>query len=207
MLEVYGQANTRSLRVTWMLEELQQKYQYTPVALTKGEGRTPEYLGVNPGGKVPTLKDDDLVLTESGAILSYLADKFSEKALIPQVGSAERGKFNQWSYFAICELEQPMWTIAKHRFAIPPKYRVADINPTAVWEFQVALKVLSKGLADQKYILGDEFSAADILIAHSLNWAVAFQQPIEQENLQAYMARLNQRPALAAAIAREKQVG
>jgi glutathione S-transferase len=203
MLVVYGQRNSRSNRLTWMLEELGEAYDYRHVAISKGEGRQASHLGINPGGKVPVLKDGDLTLTESAAILTYLAEKFPDKELIPAQGTNDRGLFHQWSYFAVCELEQPLWTMAKHRFAIPEKHRVPAVLQTAQWEFDVALKLLSQGLGENKYILGEKFSAADILIGHTLNWASVFGMRFEQENINAYRKRLNARPALAKAVAVE----
>ncbi|MEH6548922.1 MAG: glutathione S-transferase family protein [Pseudomonadales bacterium] len=199
MIKIYGYPNTRSDRVNWVLEELEQEYEYHLVDLTKGDSRSPEYHAINPAGKIPAMLDDDLILTESAAIISYLADKFPEAGLIPAVGSKARGLYNQWSYFALCELEQPLWTISKHKFAIPAEHRVTGVINTAVWEFQRALELLSKGLADRDYILDDGFSGADILLGHTLIWGIAFKQEISQDNLKAYVERLQQRPARARA--------
>lgn len=205
MITLYGFANSRSLRVAWMLEELGVDYHYEPVDLRKGEGQAPEYQAINPAGKVPTLKDDDFVLTESGAIVSYLGDKFGNRELVPEPGTPLRGKYEQWCHFSMSELEQPLWTIGKHKFALPAEYRVPEIFPTASWEFQKALALLSQGLGDEPFILGEEFSAADIMLSHTLLWATAFKQPLEAENLQRYLERTQARPALQRAREREQQ--
>ncbi|PCI45760.1 MAG: glutathione S-transferase [Moraxellaceae bacterium] len=205
MIKVYGYPNTRATRITWTLEELQEGYEFKLVDFAKGDSKSKEFLAVNPAGKVPVLQDGDLTLTESGAIVTYLADKFADQKLIPSPGSPERAKFEQWSYFALCELEQPLWTLGKHRFALPKEQRVSEIFPTASWEFQQALTLLSSGLGTKNYILGSEFSAADILLGHTLIWGLAFDQTVKQENLIAYHQRLSERPALANAKAREAQ--
>lgn len=205
MIKVYGYPNTRATRITWVLEELQEDYDYKLVNFAKGDQKSEEFLAANPAGKVPALQDGNLTLTESGAIVTYLADKFANKKLIPTPGSPERATFEQWSYFALCELEQPLWTLGKHRFALPKEQRVAGIFPTATWEFQQALTLLSSGLGTKNYILGNEFSAVDILLGHTLIWGLAFDQAVKQENLIAYHQRLSERPALASARAREAQ--
>jgi glutathione S-transferase len=203
-LTVYGFPNTRTLRVTWMLEELGLDYDYQLVDMAKGESKSPAYLEMNPGGKVPALKADGAVITESLAIVNLVGSLKPEAGLIPDTSPLRRAVYDQWCSFAISELEQPLWTIGKNKFALPKEQRCEQIFDTASWEFQHALEVLSVGLGVQDYILGEQFSAADILLAHTLFWGMAFKQPIEQENLKAYLGRTGVRPALAAARAREQ---
>ncbi|MCC8998199.1 MAG: glutathione S-transferase family protein [Candidatus Contendobacter sp.] len=204
MLTIYGCSNTRSSRVLWALEEAGAEYEYIEVDLRTGAGRQPEYLALNAGGKVPTLMDGEFILTESAAICSYVGDRFLSARLTPPVGSQERAHYDQWCYFTLSELEQPLWTLAKHTFALPERLRVPAVLDTARWEFGVAAKVLAAGLGQREFIVGDGFTAADILIAHTLGWALAFKLPLEHENLTAYAARLLARPARARAKAREQ---
>lgn len=203
MMKVYGYPNSRSTRITWMLEELEQDYEFCLVDFAKGEPQSPEYLAINPAGKVPAFQEDELLLLESAAIVAYLGDKTPDSKLVPSAGTVERARYDQWSYFAMCELEQPLWTIGKNKFALPEAQRCAEIFPTAQWEFQKALKLFSKGLGDKPYILGENFSGADVLLGQTLLWGTAFKQPIEQENLKAYQERVTSRPALARAKSRE----
>lgn len=205
MIKVYGYPKTRALRVTWVLEELELDYEYKLINFAKGESQSPEFLALNPAGKVPAIDVDGQVLFESGAIVTFLADKYASGKLIPEAGSRARAVHDQWSFFALTELEQPLWTMGKHKFAIPKEYRVSEILTTAEWEYQRALNLLSKGLGDQRYILGDSFSAADILIAHTLRWGLNFNQSINQENLQAYLDRVESRSARSHADQRETQ--
>lgn len=204
MIQVYGLQRSRSLRITWLLEELQLDYQYHPVDFAKGENRSPEFLALNPSGKVPVIDDNGLVLTESAAIVSHLADKYGDRAMIPAPGTDARGLYEQWNRFAVCELEQPLWTIGKHKFALPRERRVAEVIPTAQWEFQQALQLLSDGLGEREFLLEQGFSALEPLVGQVLFWGQAFKQPIEQSNLQDYIQRLQQRPALQRAIEREQ---
>ena len=204
MLQVYGCPNTRSTRVVWALEEVGAVYDYHKVDLLVGAGRKPEYLALNPGGKVPTLVDGDLTLTESAAICTYIGDSFPASGVTPSVGSPERAQYNQWCFFVMSELEQPLWTITKHRFALPEKRRVPAIIETAQWEWGLAAKILATGLGEREFIVGEQFTAADILAAQTLAWARAFKMPLGHAPLDAYADRLLARPALARALAREQ---
>ena len=159
---------------------------------------------LNPGGKVPTLVEDDFVLTESGAIVAYLADKRPDVGLMPAAGTPERAKCWQWMLFALTELEQPLWTISKHTFALPEKLRVPAIIPTAKKEFLRAAGVLATGLGDREWLGGDAFTGADLMVGHTLAWARAFSVPWEQPTIDAYAERVLSRPALARASAREQ---
>ncbi len=101
------------------------------------------------------------------------------------------------------ELEQPLWTIGKHKFALPKEQRVKDVIPSAQWEYQQALTLFSEGLGNSPYILGESFSAVDILLLQTLQWGLAFQQDLTQDNLVAYFARGTARPAYQRAIEAE----
>lgn len=203
MLTIYGISNSRSLRITWLAEELGLDYDFHSIDMAAGEHRNDAYLKIHPGGKIPAIIDDGLVLTESGAIINYLAERHAPNVLIPTVATAERAYFDRWSFFAISELEQPLWTIGKHKFALPKDQRVKAVIPTAEWEYQKALAILSEGLGTKSYILGEQFSAVDILLLHTLRWGLAFGQDLLQDNLQAYFQRGKSRPAYEKAIARE----
>jgi len=200
MITVYGYPHSRSDRIVWLLEELEQAYEFKLIDFTKAELKSPAVLKINPAGKVPALQEGDLVMTESGAMVTYIADKFSEAGLIPKAGTTERAIHDQWSYFALTELEQPLWTQGKHKFALPKEYRVNEIFPTTVWEFSKALALFSAGLGDNEFILGSKFQVADILLAHTLDWAMAFKNDLEYDNLKDYATRLTARPAFARAI-------
>ena len=147
-MKLYGCPNSRSLRAAWALEEAAAEYEYVHVDLFKGAARTPEFLALNPAGKVPVLVDGELTLTESGAIIDYIGEKFPASGLAPR-NAAARANCLRWMFFAQTELEQPLWTIAKHRFALPKDKRIAGIEATARWEFALAAKLLDGALADR----------------------------------------------------------
>ena len=106
-------------------------------------------------------------------------------------------------FFATTELEQPLWTIVKHRFALPKDRRVGGIENTAQWEFAVAAKVLDKAVGEREFICGNAFTGADILLAHTLAWARSAKITLESPRLTAYMENLLTRPALVRARRRE----
>jgi len=203
MLELYGMPRSRATRITWALEELGAEYHYHPIDLGKGEGQQPEFLKLNPSGKVPVLVDGELVLSESAAICTYLGDKFPECELVPRSGTPERAKYDQWSYFALTELEQPLWTAGKHRFVYPKEKRIPAMLDLVPWEFDRAARVLAQGLEGREYLVGDAFTMVDILTAHTLVWARAFKIPHGLASLDDYEQRICSRTAYDRAKARE----
>ena len=113
------------------------------------------------------LVDGGLTLTESAAIVNYVSDRFPASNLVPHAAAA-RADCLRWMFFATTELQQPLWTIAKHRFALPKARRVGGIENTAQWEFAVAAKVLDKAVGEREFICGNTFTGADILLARAL---------------------------------------
>jgi glutathione S-transferase len=201
-MKLYGCANTRSLRAAWALEEAGAEYEYSRIDLFKGEHRSPEFRALNPAGKVPALVDGDLTLTESGAIVACIGDRYPASGLMPAAAAA-RADCLRWMFFAATELEQPLWTIARHRFVLPPERRVAGIEETARWEFANAATLLEQALREREFILGAGFSGADILLAHTLAWARSAKIALESAALNVYVDRLYARPALVRARTRE----
>lgn len=206
-MEVYGFPNTRSLRVLWTLEEIGADYGLVSVDLFKGEAQHAAFLRLNPAGKIPVLVDGDFVLCESGAICTYLGDKHPATGLTPEPRTEQRAIYDQMCFFALTELEQPLWTLAKHRFVLPPQLRVPGVSDAANWEFARAVDALAVHIADQDFILGGQFSVADILVAHTLSWARSNDIPIESELVNRYADRVLERPALTRALQKEHLFG
>ncbi|MCM2680066.1 glutathione S-transferase family protein [Echinimonas agarilytica] len=200
MITLYGSPRSRSLRVSWCLEELGLEWVYKRVDLSKGEHRSEGYLAMNPNGKVPMLTDDDLVLSESFAICMYLAETYGNGKLLP-TSVADKGRHHQWLSLITCELEQPLWTMGKHKFALPEPQRVEPMLEVAEWEFEKICNELEPRMPDTDSLF-DEFTVADILLTQTLNWAVKFGQPLPPK-LAAYRKRNSQRPALSLALDKE----
>lgn len=202
MITLYSFPQSRSLRVAWTLEELGLEYQCQHVALDKGEGHTAEHLARHPDGKVPVIEDGDVHLFESAPICRYLAETYGDGSLLPN-NPAARAQVDQWLSFIVTEIEQPLWSQAKHKFALPEDKRVAAILPVCAWEFQRALSALERRYKGQEYLVGNSFTLADLFLTHTLSWAVGMKHRLP-EPLLAYRERHSQRPAMAKAVAREK---
>ena len=206
MMKLYGTPNTRSTRVAWALEEAGAEYEFILVQLAKGEHKQPAFLSVNPAGKVPTLVDGDLVLSESAAICTYIGDKFPQSGLVPPVTDlANRALYLQWCFFAMTELEPPLWAMARHTRLYPKERQVPAIVETCKWEFERAAAVLTQHLQGREYAVGIGFTAADIILTRILNWARG-QEMALNETLGNYTDRMLARPAVARANAKEAAV-
>jgi len=203
MITLYGVPRSRSLRVSWTLEELGLEWDYQFINFSKGDSRHPDFLAVNPCGKVPALIDNGNVITESAAIAVFLAEKYGKGRLLPKAGSDASALHHQWISFITNELEQPLWTIGKHKFAIPEELRLEAMFTVAKWEFDKAAAIAEQWLPDTPFLLGAEISVADILLAHTLSWATRFEQDIPPK-LAHYRDRMTQRSAMATALAKEE---
>ncbi|MGQ8364846.1 glutathione S-transferase family protein [Glaciecola sp. 1036] len=204
MLTIYSHPGSRGFRCVWAAEELELPYEFKLVNLYKGEHKAPEYKAITPTGKVPCISVDGVTIAESGAILSFLGDKSGK--LIPVAGSALRAKFEEMMYFVMTELEQPLWLIGKHSFALPEDKRIEQNKALGAWEFQRALKVFSKMLGENDYAISDVFSLADVAAGHTLAWAKAFELEIAPDNVKAYLERVTSREAYKKARQVEKDV-
>ncbi len=202
-MKLYGSRNSRSLRCAWALEEAGATYDYQRVWMMKGEGQSAAFKTVNPAGKIPVLTDGDLTLTESSAIVMYVAEKFPAAQLMP-IDGVTRAEVFRWIFYVVTEIEPHLWAIAQHRFALPEDKRVAAVEPTLVWQLQRALRPIEKTLAAHPFIAGDAFSVADILTTHCLTWALSAKLEGVGESSLAYIERMKVRPGFQRASEREK---
>ncbi|AYQ42592.1 glutathione S-transferase [Burkholderia aenigmatica] len=199
-MKLYGFAGTRSQRALWGLKELDADFEFISVNLLQGEHKRPEFLRLNPAGKVPVLVDGDLVIPESAAIVLYLADKYPEKALLP-VDPALRAEAYRWVMFAVTELEQPLWRITRHSFIYPPEKRSpADIE-LAREDFRTMAAILDKHLEGREFIVGDSLTVADCVTAYLIDWAGECNLIESFPQLRAYLERLYARPKAPQRIA------
>lgn len=202
-MKLFGSKNSRSLRCVWALEEANVSYDYQRVWMTKGDGKKPEFKAVNPAGKIPVLQDGALTLTESVAIMIYVAEKFPQAELIPSEPTA-RAEMYRWIFFAVSEIEPHLWAIAQHRFALPEDKRVPALEPTAAWQLARALRAIEKRLEHAPFLAGEMFSLADILCFHCLTWTLSAKLEGVGEASLGYVERLRARPALVRANERER---
>jgi len=198
-MRLYGYRNGRTLRALWALEEVAAEYDYTEVDVMSGEARQPWFLKINPAGKVPVFVDDGVVITESAAVCMHLAEKFPQAGLLPATATLQRSQCYQWISFILTELDAPLWTVAKHRFALPKERRVSAVVDTAIWEFGAAADLLATRLTASEYLVGGCFTVADILAAHTLLWARSARIGYQDARLQRYLETLLARDAVARA--------
>lgn len=194
MLTLYYGPQTRSTRPRFLLEELGVPYEIHRLDLSKGEHKSEEYLKVHPLGKVPALRDGEQVLFESVAICLYLADRFSEKGLAPALNSPERGLYYQWILFAVATLEPLIGTIFVN-VVRQPENKELPATKDAQKTFAQCVTVLEAALAKGPFILGEKFSAADVILGSMLAWAKNLQLLEGQPNILGYVARIAARPA------------
>jgi glutathione S-transferase len=200
MIKLYGQAPTRALRVHWLLNALGLEYQEIPINMMAGEHRKPEFLKVNPAGKVPVLVDGDTVLTESSAIQLYLAEKFPQAGLIPK-SLKERAEMYQWIFFLVTEIEAPLWRMARNTVIYPEAERQPEDVKIAAREGKAMLAVLEKHMQGREFLVGKHISVADMNAAYVLDWANEAGLLGESPTLQAYLERLYARPEAPMTIA------
>ncbi len=199
-LTLYHAAPSRSSIAHWMLEEIGEPYDIHLLSLKRGENRAPDYLAVNPMGKVPALRHGDVVITEAAAICSYLADEFPRAGLNVPVGDPRRGVYLKWLFFGPSCLEPAMMDRAFPRKDEAPRAALG------FGDFATATEVVAKAVAEAPYLMGTQFTAADVVIGSGLRWGMLFKLLPERPEFTAYAARLAERPALRRAEAKDKEL-
>lgn len=156
----------------------------------------PEYLALHPLGKVPVVQDGDVTLFESGAILEYLLEKYGAGRLAPPPGSRERAHYLQWFHFGEASLTTHVGTIVRHRFTLPEAERIPVAAEDARRRLHQALAVVDEALTTRPFILGEEFTAADIMLGYGVAVSKIMKElPPGLATLSGYLSRLKERPA------------
>jgi glutathione S-transferase len=188
MMQLYWSPRSRSFAALWLLEETGQPYERVLTDISIGAQRNIEYLAINPMGKVPALKDGEVALAESAAILAYVAERYPEARLTPPIGDPKRARFLYWLFFAPGCIEPAMVQIAT-------KLEMSSV--AAGWgDAKRVFDVLDTALANGPWILGENFSAADVAIGAALNFSVRlFKMVPSRASFDAYLARCVARPA------------
>lgn len=185
----YTHPQSRGRIAHWMLEEVGQPYD--TVWLEYGSTmKAPEYLAVNPMGKVPALRDGDAVVTEAAAICAYLADRFPQAGLAPAPGSTARAAYYRWLFFAAGPLEQAV-TARAVGWTIPPG-REAMVG---FGSYDGTLNALASALSRGPFICGEQFTAADVYVGSSVGWGLLFGTIEKRPVFESYAARVQSRPA------------
>ena len=169
-LKIYGVARSRAARVVWMAKELGLDYEHIKVDFATGETRRPEHLALNPNGHIPVIDDDGFVLWESMAINLYLAKKHGSGGLYP-ARLEDEARAWQWSFWGMTEVERPVLTAMFNRAILPEAQRDAAAADQAEKALAQPLRVLDGVLAHSAYLLGGNFTVADLNVASILAWA------------------------------------
>ena len=193
----YHNPQSRSQMVRWMIEEAGAPHRIVPIDFAKNEHKAPAFLALNPMGKLPTIEHRGTVVTETAAIIAYLADTFPQAGLAPAPGEPARGAYYRWLFFGAGCFEPALLDKMMKRPEVERKSAVG-------WgSYDDVLATLKKALATGPYLLGEKFTAADLYIGSELNFAVMFGAPgLKGEPvIDAYLARLTARPAFQRAMA------
>jgi glutathione S-transferase len=199
-LTLYHASQSRSSVALWMLEETGQPYDLELLRLSAGDNLKPDYLAINPMGKVPALKHGDTVITELAAICTYLADEFPDKKLNVPIGSPKRGTYLKWLFFGPGCLESAMVDRAA------PRKDAADRKMLGYGDFDTTMNVLARAIEKGPWLMGDQFTAADVVIGASIRWGMIFKLVPERKEFVDYAARIAMRPAVQRTEAKNKEL-
>ncbi len=185
----YTNPMSRGRIARWMLEEVGEPY--GTVILDYGTSmKAPEYLAINPMGKVPAIKHGDIVVTEGAAICAYLADSFPEKGLAPPPGDPTRGTYYRWLFFAAGPVEAAVTGKSLGLLAPEDKKGMAGYG-----SFEDTMNALEKAVSGGPYICGDQFTAADVYVGSQIGWGMMFGSIDKRTAFADYVGRLRSRPA------------
>lgn len=201
MLTLYHAPRTRSVRILWLLEELGLPYDLVVVPFKRAHLKSPEYLAIHPLGKIPALRDGDLTMFESGAILEWVLERYGHGRLAPPPGTPERGRFLQWVHFAEATAMPPLGEIASHTLFKPEAERIPAVVEDARGRALDVLKVIDHAVDGHSYLLGKEFSGADIMMGYPvvvMQWFGVLTDAFP--NVGAYLVRLQERPGFRKAL-------
>ncbi len=199
-LTLYHAVPSRSMIARWMLEEVGEPYDIHLIDLAKGEGLAADYRAVNPMGKVPALRHGDVVITETAAICTYLADTFPKASLSVPIGDPRRGLYLKWLFFGPSCIEPAMIDRAYPRQEAPRR------GTLGYGDFETAMDVAAKGVAAGRCLMGEQFTAADVVVGSTLRWGLMFKLIPERPEFAAYVGRLGERAALKRADAKDQEL-
>jgi glutathione S-transferase len=198
-LRIYGIARTRAYRALWVAMELGLDYEHLPIEIGDAGARSPEFLAINPNGRLPVIVDDGFVLFESLAITLYLAKKHSAGKLYPGTLEGEARAW-QWSFWAIAEVDRGVNIWSLHAVRLPPSERDAALREEALKVIAAPFGVLDTALSKTPYLLGSNFTVADLNVAAVVSRATDMDLSATP-NLKAWLTRCLDRPAAQAALA------
>ena len=192
-MRLFGFSPTRATRPMWTLAELGINYE----AVTEGVFKHPEIKIFHPLGRLPALDMDGKGLFESAAICTYLADQHPEKGLISPSGTWERALHDQWTSFALTEMEAWIWSTFRSKNIVPDEEKVPEMYDFNRNAYRGSAPALEMALADSDYLINNKFSVTDIIVGWTCHFAERLGYNEGFPNINAYLARLMERPACA----------
>jgi glutathione S-transferase len=198
-LTLYHIAPSRSSIVLWMLEEVGEPYNLRVLDARKDEQRGPAYLAINPMGKVPALAHDGVIVTEAAAVCAYLADAFPQAGLSVPIGDPRRGTYLRWLFFAPGSLEPAIIDRVLERPAGPR-------GALGYGDFETTMDVVASALEQGPWLLGEQFTAADVVLGSALRWGLMTKKVPERAEIMAYVGRMERRPAARRAIQKDTEL-
>jgi glutathione S-transferase len=199
-ITLYHASPSRSSIVLWMLEELGEPYEIKLLKLTEGDNYKPDYLAINPMGKVPALRYRSAIVTEAAAICTYLAGEFPQKKLNIPIGDPRRGGYLKWLFFGPGCLEPAVTDRAAPR-KDPPRRAMLGYG-----DFDTTMNILAKAVEKGPWLMGDQFTAADVIIGANIRWGMIFKLIPERKEFLDYSARIAARPAVQRAEEKDKEL-
>ena len=199
-LKLYHASPSRSSIILWMLEELGEPYELKLLKLSENDQQKPDYLAINPMGKVPTLEHKGVVITEGAAICTYLADAFPQKKLNVPIGDPRRGPYLKWLFFGPGCFEPAVIDRAA------PRKEEARRAMLGYGDFDTAMNVVAKAVEKGPWIMGEQFTAADVVIGSNVRWGTIFKLVPERPEFAAYSARIAARAAVKRADAKDDEL-
>ena len=185
-MKLYYNPKSRAAIAKWMLDECGADYEIVPIDFTKREHKTPEFLKINPAGKLPALVDGEVKVFEGAAICLYLGEKFPGAKLAPQIGSPERGRYLSLMVYSTSQLEPAMGDALSG---------VTTLAQRGWTDFETVKDVVERELGEEPYLFGNWFTAADVMIGSMFIWKRMWGGPPDRPKLEAYVDRLLARPA------------
>ena len=198
-ITLFHAAQSRSVGAHALMEELGVPYDLHVLNLRKGDSRDPKYLAVNPMGKVPAILHDGALVTEQPAVYIYAADLYPQAGLAPAIGDPLRGPYLRWMVFYGSSFEPALMDRASKAPSMGP-------STCPYGDFDTMLKTLTDQLAKGPFILGEKFTAADVLWGIALQWTTGFGMVPKNPVIEAYIQRVVSRPAIVRSLQKDEEL-
>ena len=197
-LKIYGTAASRAARPLWVAEELGLTYEHIALPYVGGATRTPEFLKVNPNGRIPVVDDDGVLVWESMACTVYLAERFMSQVGLSLAArnNAERAEILRWTFWVVTECEKDALIFLMHAMLMPPERRKPQLAEESLRHLAGPMRILNQHLQDRPWLAGDRFTVADICVASVVAWVEGASELMAQcPQVRDWLQRCLARPA------------